>query len=255
MSLLNTSLHTLVVRLQDFSGNVTQQKLHNRVFDAYEAKALVFEAISPAQQRVMKQYGGRIPALHPVGQPSVVDSWSELVELHKPENEYRLQARRARTNGGYAVMSAICCSAGSPFQMDHRLEPADYKLVFKTQADQDARTAFNLTSIDKVPNTIFLDGLMEAPNATALVSYHNVLTPTQVNQLAGTSQFFRGWCKEPADGDRHRQLKESISSLYSKPVHLFLGTNAAPGRELLNHAKSKNIFIYAKKGLSFQYVL
>ncbi|KAG5492412.1 hypothetical protein GH5_01332 [Leishmania sp. Ghana 2012 LV757] len=254
MPLLNTTLQTLVVRLRDMSGNVTHQKLHNRVFDAYEAKSLVFQVISPAQQVVMKQYSGRIPPLHPVGQPIMVDSWSELVELHKPENEYQLLPRRARNNNAYAVMSAICCSAGSPFEMDHCLEPADYKLVFKTQGDQDARTAFNISHTDKVPQVIFLDGLMEAPKASALVSFHNILTPAHVNNLAGIEKFLRGWCREPIDGDRHRQLKLGFSSLFGKSTHLFLGTNAAPGRELLNYAKSKNIFVYAKKGMAYQYV-
>ncbi|CBZ31077.1 conserved hypothetical protein [Leishmania mexicana MHOM/GT/2001/U1103] len=254
MSLLNTTLQTLVVRLRDMSGNVTQQKLHNRVFDAYEAKSLVFQVISPAQQLVMKQYSGRIPPMHPVGQPLMVDSWSELVELHKPDNEYQLLPRRARNNNAYAVMSAICCSVGSPFEMDHRLEPADFKLVFKSQADQDARTAFNLKHTDKVPQTIFLDGLMEAPKASALVSFHNILTPAHVNNLAGTEQFLREWCREPTDGDRHRQLKLCFSSLLEKQTHLFLGTNAAPGRELLNYAKGKNIFVYGKKGMTYQYV-
>ncbi|AIO02130.1 hypothetical protein LPMP_345110 [Leishmania panamensis] len=254
MSLLNTTLQTLVVRLRDMSGNVTQQKLHNRVFDAYEAKSLVFQAISPAQQAVMKQYRGRIPPLHPVGQPLMVDSWSELVELHKPDNEYQLLPRRARNNSAYAVMSAICCSAGSPFEMDHRLEPADFKLAFKSQADHDARMTFNLKNTDKVPQTIFLDGLMEAPKASALVSFHNVLTPTHVNTLAGIVQFLREWCREPTDGDRHRQLKLCFKSLLEKPTHLFLGTNAVPGRELLNYAKGKSIFVYAKKGMEYQYV-
>ncbi|KAG5467108.1 hypothetical protein LSCM1_01289 [Leishmania martiniquensis] len=254
MSLLNTTLQTLVVRLRDMSGKVTQQKLHNRVFDAYEAKSLVFQVISPAQQAVMKQYKGRIPPLHPVGQPLMVDSWSELVELHRPENEYQLLPRRARNNSAYAVMSAICCSAGSPFEMSHCLEPVDYKLVFKTQADHDTRAAFNLSHADKVPHMIFLDGLMEAPTASALISFHNILTPAHVNNLAGIEQFLRGWCREPSDGDRHRQLKLGFGSLFGKPTHLFLGTNATPGRELLNYAKGKNIFVYAKKGATYQYV-
>lgn len=254
MSLLHTNLQTLVVRLRDVTGKVSQQKLHNRVFDAYEAKSLVFEVITPAQQAVMQQYSGRIPPLHPVGQPIAVDSWSELVELHKPDNEYQLLARRARTNIGYAVMSAICNSAGSPFKMSDRLEPADYKLAFKSIADHEVRTAFNLKNQDKVAPLISFDGLMECDKAAALVTCHNVLTPSHVNGLSGAAQFLRGWCKQPADGDRHRQLKLMYEAMFDKPVHLFLGTNAAPGRELIKHAKSKGIFIYARKGMAYQYV-
>lgn len=74
MSLLNTTLQTLIVRVRDMNGIITQQKLHTRIFDAYEAKALVFEAITPQQQIAMQQYNGVIPPFHPAGQPIVLDS-------------------------------------------------------------------------------------------------------------------------------------------------------------------------------------
>ncbi|KPI87104.1 hypothetical protein ABL78_3816 [Leptomonas seymouri] len=255
MSLLNTTLQTLVVRLRDISGNVTQQKLHNRVFDAYEAKSLAFEVITPAQQAVMQQFGGRIPQLHPVGQPLLVDSWTELVQLHKPENHYQLMPRKARSNSAYGVLKAICWSAGSPFTMDQCLEPADYKLVFKAAQDFELRSEYNTKNTDKVPQQIFFDGLIQAPTASALLIFQNSLTPAHVNTLAGTHQFLTSFVKLPDDGDRHRQLKANYKALISNPTHLFLGTNSTPGRELLNYAKSKNIFVYAKRGPVYQYVV
>ncbi|KPA86671.1 putative mitochondrial hypothetical protein [Leptomonas pyrrhocoris] len=255
MALLNTTLQTLVVRLRDISGNVTQQKLHNRVFDAYEAKSLAFEVITPAQQAVMQQFGGRIPQLHPIGQPLLVDSWAELVQLHKPENQYQLMPRKARSNGAYGVLKAICWSAGSPFTMENCLEPMDYKLVFKAAQDHEVRNEFNLKNADKVSQTIFLDGLMQSPAASALLMFQNSLTPGHVNSLMGCHQFLSFFMKLPDDGDRHRQLKENYRALLANPTHLFLGTNTVPGRELLNYAKSKNIFVYAKKGLVYQYVV
>lgn len=252
MSLLNTTLQTIVVKLRDMSGNVTLQKLHNRVFDAYEAKSLVFEAITPSQQVIMHQFSGSIPAGHPAGQPILVDSWAELVQLHQPDNLYQLLPRRARNNMSYAVMTAICCSAGSPFQMQHRQDPIDYKFIFRA-ADFEFRNEYNAKHQDKVPPTIWFDGILQAPSASALISVSNSLTPAHVNNLAGTDQFLRAWVKQPADGDRHRQLKELYMKLLSQKTHLFLGSNTVPGRELLNYAKSKNIFVYSKKGMQYQY--
>lgn len=252
MSLLNTTLQTIVVRLRDMSGNVTQQKLHNRVFDAYEAKALVFEAITAEQQAVMQQYAGAIPPLHPVGQPLLVDSWSDLVQIHRDGNLYQLLPRRARNNPSYNVLRAICSSTGSPFQMEHRVDPIDYKFVFRA-ADFDCRTQFNVQHQDKVPASIWFDGILKAPTASGLLSFHNSLTPAHVNNIAGTEQFLRQWSNQPADGDRHRQIKQLYLDLLAKPTLMFLGTNAVPGRELLNYAKSKNVFIYAKKGLHYLY--
>eukprot|EP00796_Vickermania_ingenoplastis_P005474 gene5474-3948_t len=252
MSLLNTTLQTIIIRLRDMSGNVIPQKLHNRVFDAYEAKSLVFEAISAEQQAVMKQHGGRIPPMHPVGYPTLVNSWSELVALHKDTNLYQLLPRRARSNESYSVLQAICASTGSPFKMEHRVDPIDYKFVFRA-ADFDERTKFNTQSQDKVPQTIWFDGLLKAPKASAFLSFHHSLSPAHVNALAGTHQFLKDWVKYPSEGDRHRQIKQLYSEMFRHPVMLFLGCNTAPGREIINYSKSKNIFIYGRKGVHYVY--
>lgn len=234
------------------SGNVTPQKLHNRVFDAYEAKSLVFEAITPEQQQVMKHYGGVIPAMHPVGQPILIDSWNDLLAVHKDANLYQLLPRRARNNSSYNVMRAICASKGSPFAMEHRADPIDYKFAFRA-ADFDFRNKFNSSNEDKVPQTIWFDGIMKTPTASALVSFHNSLSPAHINNAAGTSNFLKAWVKEPVDGDRHRQLKQLYTELLAKPTFIFVGTNSLPGRELLNYAKSKDVFLYAKKGDVYAY--
>ncbi|CCW69003.1 unnamed protein product [Phytomonas sp. Hart1] len=252
MSLLNTTLQTLVVRLRDMNGNITEQKLHNRVFDAYEAKSLVFEAITLEQQMAMQQFGGIIPPGHPAGQPVLIDSWNDLTIIHKEGNLYQLLARRARNNAGYNVIRAICSSTGSPFTMDHRVDPIDYKLNFRA-ADFEVRSKFNSENQDKVPTTIWFDGILKAPGASALVSYYHSLSPAHVNNMAGTLQFLKDWSLQPSEGDRHRQIKELYTALLKKSTHLFLGTNTLPGRELLNYAKSKNVFIYAKKGMRFLY--
>lgn len=251
MSLLNTTLQTVIVRLRDMSGNVTQQKLHNRIFDAYEAKSLVFEAITPEQQAVMAQFGGSVPAQHPVGQPLLVDGWNELMSIHNDKNLYQLLPRRARSNASYSVMRAICSSAGSPFTMDHRNDPIDYKFVFRA-ADFDHRNQFNTKNQDKVPNVIWFDGIMSTPGDSGLIMCHQTLSPQFVNSLAGTVQYLREWVQLRSDGDRHRQLRQLYQTLLAPPrVHLFIGTSATPGKEILNYAKSKGVHIYAKKGSQY----
>ncbi|EPY29497.1 hypothetical protein STCU_04524 [Strigomonas culicis] len=252
MSLLNTSLQTIVVRLRDVTGKVTQQKLHNRVFDAYEAKSLVFECVSPQQLSVMTSYGGTIPSSHPVGQPILVDNWSELVAMHKDQNVYQLLPRRAKSNASYCVLKAICCSTGSPFQMEHRMDPIDYKLVFRA-ADFDLRNQFNAANSDKLPPSLWFDGILKAPAASALVSFSNTISANNITQLAASGTFLQQFVRDPPDGDRHRQLKLLYGELLRKPLHLFLGTNATPGREIVNLGKSKNVFIYSRKGRDYVY--
>lgn len=252
MSLLNTTLQTLVVRLRDMSGNITHQKLHNRVFDAYEAKSLVFEAIAVEQQTVMQQFNGSVPPSHPAGQPISLDSWNDLVTIHKDTNLYQLLPRRAKSNASYNVMRAICCSTGSPFTMDHRADPIDYKFVFRA-ADFDYRNQFNATSPDKVSPSIWFDGILKGPTATGLISVHPSLSPAHISNMAGTLSFLKQWGKEPVDGDRHRQLKILYNDLFTKPTLLFLGTNSVPGRELLNSAKAKGVFVYTKKGMQYAF--
>lgn len=253
MSFLNTSLQTLVVRLSDMSGNVTRQKLHNRVFDAYEAKALVFEAITPAQQLVMKQFKGIIPPAHPVGPPVLVDSWSELVSVHSDENLYRLLPRRCRSNSSYAVLRAICDSAGTPFTMEDRVDPLDYKVAFRG-ADMDIRSSFNVKSTDKLPANIWFDGILKSKNVTGLLSFHNTISTAQVSGLAGTEQFLREWITNISDSDKFRQVKELYANLLKQPTLLFIGTNVTPSRETLNIAKTKNTYIYVKKGMRYSYM-
>lgn len=252
MSLLNTTLQTIVVRLKDMSGNVTAQKLHNRVFDAYEAKSLVFESISPQQQQVMREHGGKIPHLHPVGQPKLVNSWSELVAEHTDTHLYQLLPRRARSNESYSVLQAICASKGSPFTMDHRVDPIDYKFVFRA-ADFNERNKFNGENQDKVPPQIWFDGILKAPKASALLSVHHSVSPVHVNAMAGTHNFLTQWAKQPSEGDRHRQIKQLYSDLFRYPLMMLLGCNTPLGREIINYARSKNVFIYGKKGSEYVY--
>lgn len=250
MSLLNTTLQTIVVPLRDMSGNVTQQKLHNRIFDAYEAKSLVFESITAEQQAVMQQYKGLIPPQHPVGQPTLIDTWNDLVANHKEGNLYQLLPRRAKTNASYSVIRAVCMSANSPFTMEHRVDPIDYKFVFRA-ADFDVRNEYNAKNQDKVPATIWFDGLLSSPTDSGLVSCFPSVSTANINQMAGTVAFLREWVKLPTDGDRHRQLRLLYSALLSKRTHAFVGTTTTPSKELMNYAKSKSVFVYVKKGAHY----
>ncbi|EPY42514.1 hypothetical protein AGDE_01409 [Angomonas deanei] len=200
----------------------------------------------------MAKYGGVVPPMHPVGQPILLDSWNELISLHSDKNIYQLLPRRAKSNNGYALIKSICCSAGSPFTMEHRVDTTDYKLSFRA-ADYDIRNQFNASNQDKVPHNIWFDGILKAPNASALISFSPTISNSHVSTLVGSHQFLREFIKQPAVGDRHRQLKELYAEVFTKPTLLFLGTTVAPGRDLVNSAKGKNVFVYCKKGRDFVY--
>lgn len=252
MSVLNTSLQTLVVRLRDMSGNIAQSKLHNRVFEAYEAKSLVFEALSPSQQMVMRQFNGLIPAQHPVGQPVLIENWNELLQVHSEENLYQLLPRRAKTNAAYSVMQAVCHSAGSPFSMDNRIDPNDLKMVFRDK-DIEYRNQFNAKSQDKITTNIWFDGIMSNNTDSGLVMCYGSVNAAQINNLAGTLSFLREWINEPSEGDRHRHTRDGYKKMISGRTHLFIGTLGTPSRELVSFAKSKGVHIYSKKGFHYGY--
>lgn len=248
MSLLNSTLQTLVVRLRDLTGAVSVQKLHNRIFDAYEAKSLVLESLTIPQQHVFIQHRGLIPYTHPCGQPLVIDSWQELVAQHQETHVYQLLPRKARTNLAYQVTRAVCGAQGSPFSMEqHRLDPVEYKFIFR-QSDIELKNQYNLKNSDKVPGVIHLDGILSTPADVALVMAYPGVTPAHVNQLAGSAKFMKEWSNEPSDSDRHRMSKTQWKELLNptKRMHLICGTVTPVNRELVNYARNKGVLIYAK---------
>ena len=247
MSLLNSTLQTLVLRLRDLTGNVTTQKIHNRIFDAYEAKSLVFEMITPQQQHVMQQFGGQIPHGHPVGLPMVIDGWPELMTNHSDKNIYQLLPRRAKTNASYQVMRSICAAPNSPFAMEHRYDPLELKFVFRA-ADFEYKQQFNNRNPEKVGNSIWFDGILKSPTDTGLVMCHHGLSPQHINTIVGTIAFLREWVGHEGDGDRHMNMKKQWKDLLGKRYHLFCGSSAVPQKDLISFAKNKNVFLYAKRG-------
>jgi hypothetical protein len=251
MSLINSTLPTTVLRFRDITGAVTNQKIHSRIFDAYEAKSLVLEMLNVEQQHVLHQVG-KVPPGHASGQPLVIDSWGDLMQHHRPDYLYQLLPRRAKTNAAYQVMRSVCSSAGSPFAMDDRYDPLEVKFVFRA-ADQEAKQAFNNKSAEKVGGAVWLDGILKGKTDTALIMAHPSASPAHVNQLYGTVQFLREWALANADADRHKQLKTSWKELLQKRTHLIIGTGTVPAKDLVNFARAKNVHIYAKRGNDFTY--
>jgi hypothetical protein len=252
MSLINSTLQSTVVRLRDITGNVTVQKIHSRIFDAYEAKSLVLEALNPEQQQVLAAFNGIIPPLHPVGQPAVLDKWEDLMALHNDSMLYQLLPRRARTNAAYSVMRAVSSSTGSPFRMEDRYDPLETKFVFRA-ADQEAKQAFNNKSSEKVGSSIWLDGILRNAKHTGLVMAHPAASPAHVNQLVGTVQFLKEWSSVP-DGDRHRDLRTKWKELLSNQTHLFIGSSALPAKDLVAFARGKGVHLYAKRNNEYIFV-
>lgn len=251
MSLINSTLQTTVLRLRDITGNVTVQKVHSRIFDAYEAKSLVLECYNREQQAVLAQLG-RLPPGHPAGNPLVIDSWQDLMAGHNHEQcLYQLMPRRAKTNAAYQVMRAVCASAGSPFAMEQRYDPLEVKFVFKA-ADQDAKQAFNNKSAEKVGSSVWLDGILRADADVGLIMAHPVATPAHVNQLYGTVQFLREWSANDTE-ERHRQMKAAWKDLLRRRTHLIIGTGQVPAKDLVSFARGKGVHLYSRRGTDYVY--
>jgi hypothetical protein len=252
MSLINTTLQTLSLRLRDMTGTVSVQKLHSRIFDAYEAKSLVLEALTIEHQRTMVVCNGVIPTGAACGAPIVLESWAELMAVHKPENVYQLLPRRARSYPAYQVLRAICSSAGSPFAMENRFDPVELKFIFRP-ADFDYRQAFNNRNAEKVGTSVQFDGILKTEHESALVLAHQSVTPAHVNTIVGTVQFLREWAADAGDVERHKELKGKWGPLLQKRTHMFLGTQTTPNKDLIAFARGKNVHLYAKRGSAYVY--
>lgn len=252
MSLINSTLQTTVLRLRDLTGNITAQKIHNRIFDAYEAKSLVLEMLTPDQQRILHACNGAIPTGHAVGQPMVIDTWADLMQVHTQHNLYQLLPRRAKSNAAYQVMRAVCCSPGSPFIMDQRYDPLELKFMFR-QADQEVKQAFNNKSAEKVGSVIWFDGVLRNDTDTGLVMAHPAISPASINGLVGMVTFLREWSNEPSDGDRHRQMKAAWKEVLAKRTHMFCGSGNVPAKDLVTFARNKGVHLYVRRGTQYVY--
>ena len=121
--LLHSSLQTIPINLVDMTGRVTAQRLTARAFDVYESKSLVFSWLQRGATGSTTE--------------TLISSMEELAKVHRAENIYSLLPRRARTNSAYLVMRAICGEVGTPFTMDMREDPMDYRLVFRNNTDME----------------------------------------------------------------------------------------------------------------------
>lgn len=255
MSLINTTLQTLNLRMRDMMGNVYQQKLHSRIFDAYDVKNLVLESLNVSQQKVLVAHGGHIPPQHPIGQPAVIEGWQELAAQHTAENLYQLQPRRARSNAAYQAIRCIAALPGSPFKMDDRVDPIEYKLIFRPP-DFDYRNQFNMRNPEKVGTSVQFDSLLRTEADTAVIQcYNHHISIQQVNTMVGTVAFLRAWSGDTGETERHRELKAKWGMLLSRRTHSFIVCcqQATLSKEILTYAKSKNVHMFVKK-LNGEYI-
>ena len=252
MSVLNTSLQTMVVDFRDMSGTVGQTKLHSRVFDAYEAKHLVFEAITADQVAVLEKNNNVIPPNHPVGLPYLIENWTELQQFHRQGNQYQLLPRLARNNAGYSVLQGICMCGGSPFDMKDRVDVNNYKVVMRNGTDMiDFRNTFNQKNADKLIGHVWFDGMMVGKKDTAFVSCHPTVTPAQIQGLSATVQFLIEWSNDSGDWSQLRDQRRLQQQALQNKHHLFLGSANNPGREIINMARQRGIHIFVKRGPRF----
>lgn len=252
MSLINSTLPTLNLRMRDMMGNIYHSRLHSRIFDAYDVKNLVLECMSVDQQKVMVAHGGQIPSQHPIGHPLVIENWQELETHHLDTNLYQLQPRRARSYAAYQAIRAIVAMPGSPFVMEDRIDPIDYKLIFRPP-DFEYRNQFNMRNPEKVGTSVQFDGLLKTELDTAVIQcYNHHVSIQQVNNMVGTVAFLRAWSGDTGETERHRELKAKWGALLSKRTHSFIVAcqQASFSKEILTYAKTKNVHMFVKKPIS-----
>lgn len=262
MSLVNSTLPMLNLRMLDMVGHVSYQRLHARIFDAYDVKSLVLEMYTPQQQRALVQLkraaaassGGVAAAAAAAAavSPAVIENWAELEASFKPTNLYQLRPRRARTNTAYQAIRGIVACPGSPFTMEDRADPSDLKLLFKPP-DFEYRNQFNARNPEKVGTAVQFDGLLRTNSAIGLLMCHQHVTPAQVNSIVGSITFLREWASDAAEAERHKELKTKWQQLLSRQQWTFLASNTVVNKDVLSYARGKQVCVFVRRGLNFSF--
>ena len=256
---LNSSLQFVQLRIRDVTGTVVCHKIQSRLFDQYDAKSLVLECIPPQLAMAMYQNRGHIPEKHPYGQPFVVDSWQDLLDLHSDKNVYQLTPRKAKSNTAYSALRGLCALPNSPFTMEHRGDLNETKLQLR-EKDHEFKQAYNerqtLPAQRMMGNFIAFDGVMKAPHDAALLSVApGIATPMAINHLLGTVAFLREFNAPGMHTEnQHKTFKDAIRGLIDPPRTLHLVVASQGGtvpRETLAYAKAKRVVVLCKKGPHF----
>ena len=200
----------------------------------------------------------------------VVDSWERLVDIHHPDNLYRVTPVTSSGINAFLTVMAIVRSPGSPFQLEHRTDHVPYRcnLTYKSPVRAAVERCFrSLQQQGKFSASVSLDGgmlpvtmieldaVLKAPKDCALVVVKPTINPVSITHFVNMMKFvdspflFDGTGLDPVPW---REIDSKV-----RRRHMFLaGESPMPPaleRQLVEQARQHNIHLYQKRGLQFHY--
>jgi hypothetical protein len=242
--LLNTSLQSLMTNVVDVNGRLTKQKLHNRIFAAYEQKnlTLLLRPRDKAAGQTTASAFSDIP----------IDSWDSFAKSYHPDNVYELVPRKTRSTHAFMVVTALVNTPHSPFAMEHREDPHDYKLIFR-EPEQPAAKKWNATQGEKYKSTlghgVIYDGILNARDAAAVILCGQDWNDKLLLQGACWICYMQEWVNS-SNAARYNELQSRWRSLLRKKNGLHIVVSAdrgTPNIALQGLAAQHNILLYARR--------
>lgn len=203
----------------------------------------------------------------------IVDSWDRLLDIHHPDNLYRVTPITANGINAFLAAMAIVRLPGSPFLLDHRTDHVPYRctLTYKSPVRAAVEKCFrNLQKSGKFSSTqevtsgnlpfnmIELDAVLKAPKHAGLVVCRpsvNSVTITHVQNMMkfiDSPEMFENTGLDPVPW---REIHPNV-----RKRHLFLaGENPVPAQvqnQLVEQARRCDppIHLLQKKGLHYEFV-
>ena len=247
---LNTTVQSLPVMLMDLQGRVAKQSLHSRIFDSYEAKNLILmmECNQQAGQQQPQQGDTAI----------AIDSWDAFSKTYNPKCTYHLVPRKTRNTTAFLVARALTMAVGSPFHLDHREDPFDFRYIVR-EGDQAAAKRWNQTHGAKYGSPlregVVYDGILVARDHAALILTSGTFSERFVNSSACMLEFMKFWV-DAGSIARYGDLRTRwMSLLRKKHIHLVCGADTGlPTPQIMHLATERGVHIYARQGPVFRFV-
>ncbi len=203
----------------------------------------------------------------------IVDSWDRLLDIHHPDNLYRVTPVTANGINAFLAAMAVCRLPGTPFSVDHRTDHVPYRcsLAYKSPVRAAVERCFvNLAREGKMPPSpqldsghlpitmIELDAVLKAPKHAAMIVVRPAINTVTITHFQNMMRFidskemFEDTGLDPVPW---REIHPDV-----RKRHLFLAAET-PMPQQIQHQLAEQarkcdppIHLMHKKGLHFEYV-
>ena len=201
----------------------------------------------------------------------IIDSWDRLLDVHHPENLYRVTPVTANGINGFLAAMAIIRMPGSPFVLDHRTDHVPYRctLTYKSPVRAAVESCFKRllregkhsqdVSSGHLPfSMIEFDAVLKAPKHCGIVVCRPTINMVQINQFQNIMKFVDSPEMFETTGLDPVPWKEVHPNVRKR--HLFLaGETPIPTQiqaQMVAAARACDppISLLHKKGLHYEYV-